>query len=157
MRWWDEWILLALLFLENSWRCVWILFEIDCPKGCFCLLILLGFHQPEGCKFPSCRGLVVRSSQLHRSLHQSVSELVSTWSLGCFKYSLSVYIYIYISAGWWFGCHQFCIFPYNIGNVIRNNHPNWRTPSYFSEGWPNRSNHQPVVVYHEMDGLILPS
>ena len=40
-------------------------------------------------------------------------------------------------SGWWFGCHQFGIFPEILGCSSSQ-----LTSSYFSEGWPN---HQPAM------------
>ena len=57
----------------------------------------------------------------------------SPWCLGWFLRSGDVLV---IYAGWWFGCHQFGIFPEILGMSSSQ-----LTNSYFSEGWPN---HQPV-------------
>ena len=47
--------------------------------------------------------------------------------------------------GWWFGCHQFFIFPLILGWC---HHPDWL--SYFSEGW---TNHQPDMVTSPRFGM----
>ena len=45
-------------------------------------------------------------------------------------------------SGWWFGCHQFFIFPEILGCI---HHPNWRT-HFFQRGGSTMLNHQPVLV-----------
>ena len=45
----------------------------------------------------------------------------------------------YFNTGWWFGCHEFCMFPEILGI---SHHPNWQTHSnLFQDGVAK--NHQP--------------
>ena len=49
----------------------------------------------------------------------------------------SAFLTLKKTTGWWFGCHEFGIFPLILGISSSQ-----LTNSYFSEGWPNHYNSQ---------------
>ena len=53
---------------------------------------------------------------------------------------LCSYVPCLIFSAWWFGCHEFLIFPLILGCC---HHPNWRTPSFFRGV---ACNHQAVLL-----------
>ena len=65
------------------------------------------------------------------------------WNRGCWE---QVWMWTKIWTGWWFGCHEFYMFPLILGMSI---HPNWRT-HIFQRGGPTTNQICFVLCYDTM-------